>query len=354
MAVTVPAWPTLKLGDSGKNVYALQYLLAARGIATKISGTFEAQTQASVTEFQTKNNILSDTKGVAGKGTLPKLVISVQQVKPPKGETIKATNSARAAQYLLSKFESLTIDGQFGGGAATALAKFQVRMRIPITGITDSMTWRYMFGYNTYPLGVVAPPSTSVYASVCAVSSTLTSTQMTKNAQYVCNFLKASGFSKAAACGVLGNMQQESGINPGIWEVLPNTSYGYGLVQWTPVSTKFFDWAGKNTSLSNTQPETINNWAVTDPEALMQNELKYLLWSIENESGAWKYSTTSDYDSIKIKQGITFANFKKDSTNTAAHLALVFHAYYERSNDDKSVLQQRERYATNWYNSLVW
>ena len=92
----------------------------------------------------------------------------------------------------------------------------------------------------------------------------------------------------------------------------------WGTCSRRAVLIPFFDWAGKNTSLSNTQPETINNWTVTDPEALMQNELKYLLWSIENESGAWKYSTTSDYDSIKIKQGITFANFKKDSTNTAA------------------------------------
>lgn len=180
MAATIPAWPTLKLGDSGKNVYALQYLLATRGISTKISGTFEAQTQVAVTEFQTRYNILTDTPGVAGKGTLPKLVVSVQQVKPAAGETIPATNSARAAQYLLSKFESLTIDGKFGSGAATALAKFQVRMRIPITGITDSLTWQYMFGYNTYPLGVVAPPSTSVYASVCAGNSTLTSAQMKK------------------------------------------------------------------------------------------------------------------------------------------------------------------------------
>ena len=349
MAATLPAWPTLKLGDYGNNVWALQYLLATRGIATKLSGTFEAQTQAAVTEFQTKYNILSDTQGVAGKGTLPKLVVPVQQVQSP----IPVTNSAKAAQYLLNKFDLLTIDGQFGPGAATALAAFQVRMRIPITGIADTLTWQYMFGYSSYPLSPVTPPSTSVYATVCAVNSTLTSAQMTKNAQYVCNYLKASGFSKAAACAVLGNMQKESGINPGIWELLPNTSLGYGLVQWTPASTKFFDWAGKNTSLSNTQPETINNWAVTDPVALMQNELKYLLWSIDN-AGAWGHSTTSDYDSIKIPTGIKFADFKKNSTDTAAYLALVFHAYYEKSKDNKGSLQQRERYATNWYNSLAW
>lgn len=75
---------------------------------------------------------------------------------------------------------------------------------------------------------------------------------------------------------MLGNMQQESGINPGIWEVLPNANFGYGLVQWTPAIDKFFSWAAKNTSLSNTRPETINDWAVTDPVALMQNHCRQL------------------------------------------------------------------------------
>lgn len=248
MAATLPAWPTLKLGNSGKNVYALQYLLIYRGSFTggKLNGTFDTETEACVKPYQTKYNILSDARGVAGAATLSKLVTPVQQViVKEEGETIPATTDARAVQYLLSKFESISIDGKFGPGAATALASFQVRMRIPITGITDSLTWQYMFGYNSYPLSAVTPPSTSVYASVSARNSNLTSAQMTKNAQFVCDFLMKSGFSKQAACGVLGNMQKESGINPGIWQFLPSTADGYGLVQWTPVSDKFFAWALK-------------------------------------------------------------------------------------------------------------
>ena len=159
---------------------------------------------------------------------------------------------ARAAQYLLSKFQALTVDGDFGSGSANALAAFQVRMRIPITGIADSLTWQYMFGYNSYPLAEVPPPSSVVYASVCAgTTSTLSTAQMDKNAKYVYDFLTGSGgFTKQAACGVLGNMQQESKINPGIWEILPSTAKGYGLVQWTG-ATKFLNWAKDNGTLRN-------------------------------------------------------------------------------------------------------
>ena len=47
-----------------------------------------------------------------------------------------------------------------------------------------------------------------------------------------------------AIAGVLGNMEVESTINPGIWENLQegNMSGGYGLVQWTP-ATKYTNWA---------------------------------------------------------------------------------------------------------------
>ena len=37
-----------------------------------------------------------------------------------------------------------------------------------------------------------------------------------------------------------GNMEAESGITPGKWEVPEEDSKGFGLVQWTP-ATKFID-----------------------------------------------------------------------------------------------------------------
>ncbi|HAW7055415.1 MULTISPECIES: phage tail spike protein [Enterococcus] len=56
-------------------------------------------------------------------------------------------------------------------------------------------------------------------------------TEKEKNAWAVWQFLKSKGYSEQAAAGVLGNMDQESGIMPDIDE--GGGGPGYGLVQWT-------------------------------------------------------------------------------------------------------------------------
>ncbi|EOW2655691.1 phage tail tip lysozyme [Enterococcus faecalis] len=56
-------------------------------------------------------------------------------------------------------------------------------------------------------------------------------TEKEKNAWAVWQFLKSKGYSEQAAAGILGNMEQESGIMPDIDE--GSGGPGYGLVQWT-------------------------------------------------------------------------------------------------------------------------
>ena len=67
------------------------------------------------------------------------------------------------------------------------------------------------------------------------------------------NFLRAKGFSAAAACGILGNMDAESGFNPTAQNVLPGggSDGGYGLCQWTntpgsPRRNNLFNWCKSN------------------------------------------------------------------------------------------------------------
>ena len=45
-------------------------------------------------------------------------------------------------------------------------------------------------------------------------SNALTMTQMQVNAQYIYSSLSANGWTLNAICGMLGNMQSESSINP--------------------------------------------------------------------------------------------------------------------------------------------
>lgn len=62
-------------------------------------------------------------------------------------------------------------------------------------------------------------------------------TEKEKNAWAVWQFLKSKGYSEQATAGILGNMDQESGIMPDIDE--GGGGPGYGLVQWTsPIAGK--------------------------------------------------------------------------------------------------------------------
>ena len=54
------------------------------------------------------------------------------------------------------------------------------------------------------------------------------------NAKYIRDFLLKKKWTLNAICGALGNIWQESRMNPGAWEVWRNVSCGYGIVQWTP------------------------------------------------------------------------------------------------------------------------
>lgn len=73
----------------------------------------------------------------------------------------------------------------------------------------------------------------------------LGSDDMKHNGILVYKELSKYGFSVNAIAGILGNLEAESTINPGIWEGLQPYIGGYGLVQWTPYE-KYSDWAGEN------------------------------------------------------------------------------------------------------------
>lgn len=73
----------------------------------------------------------------------------------------------------------------------------------------------------------------------------LTKAQMENNVRELWDFFRQHGCTLNAVSAMAGNMQTESGINPGIWESLRPFWRGYGLVQWSPY-TKYSEWAGEN------------------------------------------------------------------------------------------------------------
>ena len=63
--------------------------------------------------------------------------------------------------------------------------------------------------------------------------------QQEANAEYIYNYLSNEGWSINAICGLLGNIQQESQMNPGAWQIgfednKSSSNCGYGLIQFTP------------------------------------------------------------------------------------------------------------------------
>ena len=154
----------------------------------------------------------------------------------------------------------------------------------------------------------------------------LTLEQMQVNATYIYNYYLQRGWTAFAICGMLGNMQRESTINPGIWQDLDqyqNWQNGYGLVQWTPAS-KYLDWCSEN-------------WL---DSKFMTSNLARIDYELANNI---QWIPTSKYN-------MTFSEFTK-STLSPSVLAEVFLLNYERAG--VSALAERQKNANYWFEYLT-
>ncbi|CDM69261.1 Hypothetical protein CM240_2104 [Clostridium bornimense] len=147
------------------------------------------------------------------------------------------------------------------------------------------------------------------------------SENMNENAKYIYSYFIKKGWTSNSICGMLGNMQVESGIIADIDEI--SGGGGYGLVQWTPKS-KLTSWA-KEKSL---------NYKTVDTQC------RRIQWELENNK---QYIKTSDYP-------LTFKAFTQ-STKSPTYLAKAFLANYERPANYNQ--PKRWAYAEKWYDTLA-
>ena len=167
------------------------------------------------------------------------------------------------------------------------------------------------------------------YGSYIGESVALTSSQMLLNARYIYSYLIDRGWSLNAICGMLGNLQAESSMNPGRWQSndVGNTSLGYGLVQWTP-STKYTEWAIAQ--------------GFTDYSE-MDSNLARIIYEVENNL---QWISTDTYD-------LTFAEFSTSGLSVG-ELAKAFLLCYERPEDQsESVQTYRASLGEAWYQELT-
>ena len=151
-------------------------------------------------------------------------------------------------------------------------------------------------------------------------SNYLTYNQMKVNAEYIYKALKDKGWTLNAVAGILGNMQRESTLNPGIWQNndVGNTTGGYGLVQWTP-ATKYIDWLLPGSDAST-----------------MDNNISRILYELENNL---QWISTELYP-MSFKEFTTSKERPED-------LASVFLYNYERAG--VTAENERRENALNWY-----
>ena len=159
-------------------------------------------------------------------------------------------------------------------------------------------------------------------------SNTMTYEQMQVNAKYIYSYLLSEGWSPNAICGMLGNMQSESAINPGRWQSDrvggDSTGHGYSLVQWTPY-TKYINWCSEQ--------------GYSDPSE-MDSALSRILYEVENNL---QWISTSKYQ-------MTFKEFII-SEESPYYLAMVFIANYERPAEPNQ--PSRGTQAESWYEYLT-
>ena len=134
----------------------------------------------------------------------------------------------------------------------------------------------------------------------------------------VYNFFKGKGWTKNAICGLLGNMERESKLNPDIHQI--GGGGGYGLVQWTPGS-KLKNWAnarGLDYTLTRTQCLKIQD---------------------EYEKGEQYYKTK--------ECPLAFYQYSR-SNSSPEYLAECFLRNYEKAG--VAALNERKTNARKWFN----
>lgn len=185
---------------------------------------------------------------------------------------------------------------------------------------------------TTEATGWVAQENTALVSSdtpskdfVYSNNKSLSQNKRLANARYIHNYLRSLSSSKRwtsnAICAMLGNMEAESGINPGSWQVLNDTSQGFGLVHWTP-ATKF-----------------INALSPGENKTDIDVQLKRILSEVNDNPKQWESTWHSPTMGFK-----TFTQ----STKTIEVLTEYFVRCYERPKSVDSKVAERQRNALKW------
>ena len=173
----------------------------------------------------------------------------------------------------------------------------------------------------------------------------LTQSEMENNANIIIAYYRSLGIEDRTIAALLGNMQAESTLSPGLTE--RGGGGGYGLVQWTP-KQDLID-ACNTLGLSpytsgDVQIQVVIKEILGQPSSINQ-------WYTSSAFISHYYNSGATYDMI----GITGQQFLSNSMNWEPDkLAVMFMAGYERPSYDPAVnhYTQRMQNALDWYSYM--
>lgn len=157
-------------------------------------------------------------------------------------------------------------------------------------------------------------------------------TDAEKRAWRIYDILCNNGFTKQSACGILGNVQQETGgtFDPDTVQI---GGPAYGIVQWDGSA---YPLVGPATWNGKVYVQNLFNAAgIKDPITSLDAQVRLLIWTFTN--GQW----------MGVVEPTTFDGFKACTDTRQA--AYAFERNYERP---AATHPERQDYAVNWYNKF--
>jgi len=290
---------------------------------------------------------------IIANGT-PDLYTPSLHTNPPTGGTRYIVSNGGATLHAGPGFDYPFAIAMLRGSAVTYFEPQKENNFAFVEAVVNGK--KYRVWVNAVYLSATAPTSSTatIFASACTtLTNTISMAQRNANATYIRDSLMSQGYTKNAACAVIGNMYQESGMNPGIWQSLDNTSQGYGLVQSSP-ATKFLNWAVDNGVISTATSTTIDALAnSSNKQKLMDAGLTFFMASMLDATSAGKqWYKPSEVGATNNSGYSMTAHQFMTSTLSARTLAMVFHDHYERSKDSKTAIDNnRGTPAENFYNN---
>ena len=127
-------WPVTRFGSSGERVFAIQYLLQARGYRIAPVGHFGPVTRADVRGFQRVRGLVAT--GAVGQVTWPRLIIQVRFGN--RGPAVAGLQHNLRFGY---GYRNLPVTGLFGRITRADVRNFQRRHHLAVDGIAGIRTW---------------------------------------------------------------------------------------------------------------------------------------------------------------------------------------------------------------------